>query len=100
MDLRAFCRQNKIAYQSFWTLTANPDLLAGPCASVAKELSATPEQVSRCTCFVSGRAAVNAVTWSAFRERSSLGRLLLDFNLSLATLCACRFSFASCRCAA
>lgn len=26
--LRRFCRQNGIFYQSFWTLTANPDLLA------------------------------------------------------------------------
>lgn len=26
--LRRFCRQNGILYQSFWTLTANPDLLA------------------------------------------------------------------------
>lgn len=27
-ELRAFCRQNGIVYQSFWTLTANPQLLA------------------------------------------------------------------------
>ncbi|OQE82737.1 hypothetical protein PENNAL_c0035G03232 [Penicillium nalgiovense] len=25
--LRAFCRENQIIYQSFWTLTANPDLV-------------------------------------------------------------------------
>jgi diketogulonate reductase-like aldo/keto reductase len=28
IDLRRFCRQHGITYQSFWTLTANPDLLA------------------------------------------------------------------------
>jgi len=27
-QIRAFCREQKIAYQSFWTLTANPNLLA------------------------------------------------------------------------
>ena len=26
-DLRAFCVQNQVLYQSFWTLTANPELL-------------------------------------------------------------------------
>jgi diketogulonate reductase-like aldo/keto reductase len=27
-NLRAFCQTNKIIYQSFWTLTANPEVLA------------------------------------------------------------------------
>ena len=26
--LRAFCRENNVRYQSFWTLTANPHILA------------------------------------------------------------------------
>ena len=29
-DIRAFCRENGIVYQSFWTLTANPEVLAAP----------------------------------------------------------------------
>jgi len=29
-EIRAFCHQEKIVYQSFWTLTANPHLLAHP----------------------------------------------------------------------
>jgi diketogulonate reductase-like aldo/keto reductase len=29
-DIRDFCRQHKIIYQSFWTLSANPHLLAHP----------------------------------------------------------------------
>jgi diketogulonate reductase-like aldo/keto reductase len=29
-DLRHFCATQGIIYQSFWTLTANPDILAGP----------------------------------------------------------------------
>jgi diketogulonate reductase-like aldo/keto reductase len=30
VGIRAFCTQQGIIYQSFWTLTANPDLLASP----------------------------------------------------------------------
>jgi diketogulonate reductase-like aldo/keto reductase len=29
-ELRAFCRERGILYQSFWTLTANPEILAHP----------------------------------------------------------------------
>jgi len=29
-DIRAFCRESGIIYQSFWTLTANPEVLAAP----------------------------------------------------------------------
>lgn len=29
-DIRIFCKQNQIIYQSFWTLTANPQILANP----------------------------------------------------------------------
>jgi diketogulonate reductase-like aldo/keto reductase len=28
-EIRAFCREQRIVYQSFWTLTANPQLLTG-----------------------------------------------------------------------
>ena len=34
-ELRAFCRDHGILYQSFWTLTANPHLLAHPTVSTA-----------------------------------------------------------------
>ncbi len=45
-DLRAFCRENDIAYQSFWTLTANPDILNSPTLeSLAAKYSKTPAQV-------------------------------------------------------
>jgi diketogulonate reductase-like aldo/keto reductase len=44
-ELRAFCATHGIAYQSFWTLTANPNLLASPLvARVALERRGTPEQ--------------------------------------------------------
>ena len=45
-DLRAFCVQNKIAYQSFWTLTANPELLRHKFIhQVAAEKRITKEQL-------------------------------------------------------
>lgn len=44
VPLRAFCRENQVIYQSFWTLTANPQLLASaPVQQLAKHLNNTPE---------------------------------------------------------
>lgn len=34
VPLRAFCRENHIVYQSFWTLTANPNLLRSDAVQV------------------------------------------------------------------
>ena len=40
--IRAFCEANDIVYQSFWTLTANPDLLQSqPVLDLAQELTVT-----------------------------------------------------------
>ena len=45
-DLRAYCLEHDVAYQSFWTLTANPHLLASPrLAALADSYQWTPEQV-------------------------------------------------------
>ena len=45
-DLRAFCVQNGIVYQSFWTLTANPDILRHKCVrQIANKYKITEEQV-------------------------------------------------------
>ena len=44
--LAAFCRTHGITYQSFWTLTANPDLLASAAIRTpASRLRRTPAQV-------------------------------------------------------
>jgi diketogulonate reductase-like aldo/keto reductase len=44
--IRAFCRQHEISYQSFWTLTANPQLLAGSAVTgPAAKYGRTPAQV-------------------------------------------------------
>jgi diketogulonate reductase-like aldo/keto reductase len=45
-EIRAFCRQHRIVYQSFWTLTANPHLLAHPTITgLASKYGRTPAQV-------------------------------------------------------
>jgi diketogulonate reductase-like aldo/keto reductase len=44
--LRAYCRAHDIRYQSFWTLTANPDLLAHPTVqALATAYHVTPAQI-------------------------------------------------------
>ncbi len=45
-DLRAFCQSKHIIYQSFWTLTANPGVLADPAVkSLAKKYQRSPAQI-------------------------------------------------------
>lgn len=45
-ELRTVCRQRGIHYQSFWTLTANPDMLKSAAVSAAsRRLGLTPAQV-------------------------------------------------------
>ncbi|KAJ5851513.1 uncharacterized protein N7529_010898 [Penicillium soppii] len=43
VPLRAFCRENQVIYQSFWTLTANPDLVRSePVQVLARHVNITP----------------------------------------------------------
>ncbi|KAJ5146552.1 uncharacterized protein N7515_001116 [Penicillium bovifimosum] len=43
IPLRAFCRHNQVIYQSFWTLTANPDLVRSePVLQLARHVEITP----------------------------------------------------------
>ena len=45
-EIRGFCRQHQILYQSFWTLTANPNVLAhATLQTLASNYGRTPEQV-------------------------------------------------------
>ncbi|MGH8264322.1 MAG: aldo/keto reductase family protein [Steroidobacteraceae bacterium] len=45
-EIRAFCRDRRIIYQGFWTLTANPEVLSHPTfTALAKRLGRTPAQV-------------------------------------------------------
>jgi len=44
--IRAFCRQHDVTYQSFWTLTANPQVLAHPAiTALAASYGRTPAQI-------------------------------------------------------
>ena len=44
--IRSFCREHGIIYQSFWTLTANPDVLAhGETARLAAKYHCNPAQI-------------------------------------------------------
>ena len=46
VEIRAFCRAHGITYQSFWTLTANGDLLASAAIrTIASRRNRTPAQV-------------------------------------------------------
>ena len=45
-ELRAFCKQNEITYQSFWSLSANPNILASDeVVSIAKKYDKSAAQV-------------------------------------------------------
>jgi len=45
-EIRAFCRSNRITYQSFWTLTANPHILTHATVKrLATQYTRTPEQI-------------------------------------------------------
>jgi diketogulonate reductase-like aldo/keto reductase len=45
-DLRRWCADNNVVYQSFWTLTANPHILAGATVrSIAREYEKTEAQI-------------------------------------------------------
>ena len=45
-ELRAYCRAHHVVYQSFWTLTANPDALASsPLRILAQRHGRTPAQI-------------------------------------------------------
>jgi len=45
-EIRTFCRHRQIAYQSFWTLSANPHLLAHPTiTALASTHQRTPAQI-------------------------------------------------------
>lgn len=46
VELRSFCREREIVYQSFWTLSANPHLLASAAiTSLARKYGRTPPQI-------------------------------------------------------
>jgi diketogulonate reductase-like aldo/keto reductase len=82
--IRAFCRTQGLVYQSFWTLTANPQLLARPnVRALAERYGVTPAQL-----FFRGLTQIGIVpltgTTSAEHLAQDLG--IFDFELAPADL--------------
>lgn len=90
-ELRAFCRERDILYQSFWTLTANPQVLADRAVvDIAKRRRRTPAQIFLRYLTQEGVTPLTGTTSSAHMiedlaifefeldaaERASIGELL------------------------
>lgn len=59
VPLRAFCRDNDILYQSFWTLTANPELArSNPVQQLASQVSISPAAALYCLVLGLGKTTV------------------------------------------
>lgn len=59
VPLRAFCRANKILYQSFWTLTANPELARSqPVQQLASHVQISPAAALYCLVMGLGQTTV------------------------------------------
>ncbi|NQY94235.1 MAG: aldo/keto reductase [Campylobacteraceae bacterium] len=79
-ELREWCDKNDIIYQSFWTLTANPHILASDTVeSIAKTHSKTPSQILFRYLNQSGVAPLTGTT-SKTHMKEDLS--ILDFELS------------------
>ncbi len=61
--LREFCLANKVQYQSFWTLTANPHVLQNQSfQALAKKYKFTPEQLFFATLMEEGIIPLTGTT--------------------------------------
>jgi len=79
-EIREFCRQRAIVYQSFWTLTANPQLLAHDNISIlASKYARTPAQILFRYLTQNGVAPLTGTT-SARHMREDLE--IFDFELA------------------
>lgn len=81
-DIRAFCREHGILYQSFWTLTANPTVLAAPrLVECADKHGLTPAQL-----FFRYLTQLDIVclTGASSKVHMDQDLAIFDFRLSLA----------------
>lgn len=63
VEIRAFCKEKDIEYQSFWTLTANPDSYRHPQAlELAKEKRLSPEGLFYAFCMTLGISPMDGST--------------------------------------
>jgi len=79
-EIRAFCRENGMLYQSFWTLTANADVLSRPAlVEMAESHQRTPAQVF--FRFLTQRDIV-CLTGTSSPEHMAQDLAIFDFRLS------------------
>jgi len=79
-DLRRWCSKNGVVYQSFWTLTANPHILASPSVrTVAHKYNKTEAQIFFRYLTQSGIVPLTGTT-SEQHMKEDLG--IFDFELS------------------
>ncbi|KAL7537240.1 hypothetical protein ACHAXR_007683 [Thalassiosira sp. AJA248-18] len=63
VEIRAFCKENDIEYQSFWTLTANPDAYRHQAAlELAEKKALTPEGLFYAFCMAIGISPMDGTT--------------------------------------
>ena len=78
-ELREFCKQKSITYQSFWSLTANPQLLAHPTiTTLAKKYDKTVAQIFYRFLIELGITPLNGTT-SSLHMKHDLS--IFDFSL-------------------
>ncbi|KAJ5088983.1 hypothetical protein N7532_007667 [Penicillium argentinense] len=78
VPLRAFCRDNNIIYQSFWTLTANPDLVRSqPVQQLASQVKISPAAALYALVMGLGHTTVLNGTKNNDRMREDLAAPLL-----------------------
>jgi diketogulonate reductase-like aldo/keto reductase len=82
LGIRAFCRQHGLVYQSFWTLTANPQLLAHPLiTALAARHRRSPAQILFRYLVQDGAVPLTGTT-SALHMREDLA--IFEFELGQA----------------
>jgi diketogulonate reductase-like aldo/keto reductase len=81
-EIRAFCSQQQIVYQTFWTLTANPHVLAhATMAALASTHKRTPPQILFCYLAQAGVVPLTG-TRSERHMREDLS--IIEFELTVA----------------
>lgn len=79
-EIRAWCCEHNITYQSFWTLTANPHILHHPTmASLTQQHNATPEQILFCYLWKIG---IVPLTGTQSKQHMQQDLACFDINLS------------------
>jgi len=80
-QLREWCKEKGITYQSFWTLTANPEILRDPSTvSIAKSLKRTEAQVF--FRFLSQHEGIVPLTGTTSEEHMKQDLDIVNFSLS------------------